>query len=54
MSKEDDIPDNLKPYTVKPKPEGKGKKKDIDDYVLPSTGKTIRASDRIDKILYGS
>jgi len=52
MSKEDDIPDNLKPYTVKPKPEGKDKKKDIDDYVLPMKGGRVHASENINKILY--
>jgi len=52
MSKEDDIPDSLKPYTVKPKSEEENKKKDIDDYVLPMKGGRVHASGNIDKILY--
>jgi len=52
MSKKDDIPDNLKPYTVKPKSEGKDKKKGIDNYVLPMKGGRVHVSENIDKILY--
>ena len=46
------IPNSVRKYTAKPKMRGKNKKKNIDDYVLPSTGKTIHASDRVDEILY--
>ena len=46
------LSEKLRQYVAKPSKRQK-EKKEIDDYVHPMEGDTVRVSERIDEILYG-